>query len=35
MIILEAIVDPDDVYPFHFALITHGRQVCRAQKPIM
>ncbi len=32
--ILEAIVDPDDVYPFHFALITHGRQVCRAQNPL-
>mgnify|MGYP001164993356 CR=1 FL=1 len=32
--ILEAIVDPDDVYPFHFTLITHGRQVCKAQNPL-
>ena len=32
--ILEAAMPPDDVYPFHAALITHGRQVCKAQRPI-
>jgi len=31
--ILEAMVEPDDVYPFHVALITHGRKVCHAQRP--
>ena len=24
---------PRDVYPFHAAFITHGRQVCKAQRP--
>jgi endonuclease-3 len=32
--ILEAVVDPDQVYPFHLAFITHGRQVCKAQRPL-
>ncbi len=32
--ILEAAMPPDDVYPFHAALITHGRQVCKAQRPL-
>lgn len=32
--ILEAVVDPDDIYPFHFTLITHGRQVCKAKNPL-
>ena len=31
--ILEALVEPRDVYPFHAALITHGRRVCRAPRP--
>jgi endonuclease-3 len=32
--ILEALVEPDQVYPFHLAFITHGRQVCKAQRPL-
>ena len=32
--ILEAAMPPEDVYPFHAALITHGRQVCKAQRPL-
>ena len=32
--ILEAAMPPEDVYPFHVALITHGRQVCKAQRPL-
>ena len=31
--LLEAAVEPDQVYPFHVAFITHGRQVCKAQRP--
>jgi len=31
---LEAAVEPDQVYPFHIAFITHGRQVCKAQRPL-
>ena len=31
--ILEAAVDPDQVFQFHLSFITHGRQVCKAQKP--
>ena len=32
--VLEAAMPPEDVYPFHAALITHGRQVCKAQRPL-
>jgi endonuclease III len=32
--ILEAILEPDDVYPFHISLIKHGRRICRAQRPL-
>jgi endonuclease-3 len=32
--ILESVVNSEEVYPFHFAIITHGRQVCRAQSPL-
>jgi endonuclease-3 len=32
--ILEAAMAPEDVYPFHAAFITHGRQVCKAQRPL-
>ena len=32
--ILEEAVEPDQVYPFHLAIITHGRQVCKAQRPL-
>ena len=31
--ILEAAVAPDQVFQFHLAFITHGRQVCKAQRP--
>jgi endonuclease-3 len=32
--ILESSLDPDLVYPFHIALIKHGRRLCRAQRPL-
>ena len=32
--ILEAAVPPEDVYAFHVCLITHGRQVCKAPRPL-
>jgi endonuclease-3 len=32
--ILEAILEPDDVYSFHISLIKHGRRICRAQRPL-
>ena len=32
--ILEQAVEPDQVYPFHVALITHGRKVCKAPRPL-
>ena len=32
--VLEAAVEPDQVYPFHLAFITHGRQICKAQRPL-
>ena len=32
--VLEAAMPPEDVYPFHAALITHGRKVCKAQRPL-
>ncbi len=31
--ILESAVPPEEVFPFHVNLITHGRRVCRAQRP--
>ncbi|MCH7637595.1 MAG: glycosyltransferase, partial [Proteobacteria bacterium] len=31
--LLEPLVAPEEVYAFHVGLITHGRQVCRAQRP--
>ena len=31
--ILEAAVAPDQVLQFHVSFITHGRQVCKAQRP--
>ena len=33
-VILEQAVRPDQVYPFHMALITHGRRVCKAPRPL-
>lgn len=32
--ILEPMVSAEDVFAFHVYLIQHGRQVCKAQKPI-
>lgn len=31
--LLEALVPPEDIYPFHVNLIAHGRRVCKAQRP--
>lgn len=31
--ILEAMLAPDEVYPFHISLIKHGRRICHAQRP--
>ena len=32
--ILERAVEPEQVYSFHLALITHGRRVCKAPRPL-
>ena len=32
--ILEAAVAPEQVFEFHVAFINHGRQVCKAQRPL-
>ncbi len=32
--ILEASVSPEQVFGFHVYLITHGRQVCKARRPL-
>ncbi len=32
--VLESMVEPDRRYAFHIYLIRHGRQVCRAQRPL-
>jgi endonuclease-3 len=31
--LLEAILTPEQVYPFHIQLIKHGRRTCTAQRP--
>ena len=31
--ILEAAVEPDQVFQFHLSFINHGRRVCKAQRP--
>lgn len=31
--ILEAMLAPEAVYPFHISLIKHGRRICHAQRP--
>jgi endonuclease-3 len=31
--LLEQLIPPELVYSFHMMLITHGRQICRAQRP--
>ena len=32
--LLEAAIAPERVFPLHVYLITHGRQVCKAQRPL-
>ena len=32
--ILEQAVTPDQIYDFHMSLITHGRRVCKAPRPL-
>ncbi len=32
--LLEALLSPQEVYPFHVSLIKHGRRLCRAQRPL-
>lgn len=32
--LLEEMVPPDEVYTFHVNLITHGRRICKAQRPL-
>ena len=32
--LLEPMVEPEQVYAFHVALITHGRRVCKALRPM-
>ncbi len=32
--LLEEVLQPDEVYPFHVELIRHGRDTCRAPRPI-
>ncbi len=31
--LMEAIVPPQDYYPFHLNMIRHGREVCHARRP--
>jgi endonuclease-3 len=33
-LLLEAALEPDEMYPFHVELIRHGRDTCRAPRPI-
>ncbi len=32
--VLESLVAPEYRYPFHIHMITHGRRVCKAQRPL-
>lgn len=32
-LLLEGVVPPGEVYPFHVNVIAHGRRVCKAQRP--
>jgi endonuclease-3 len=32
--LLEGMLAPDEVYPFHMGLIKHGRRICKAQRPL-
>jgi endonuclease-3 len=31
--LMEKIVAPDEIFPFHMYLIKHGRKICKALKP--
>jgi endonuclease-3 len=31
--VLEAMLEPDEVYAFHVDLIQHGRRTCHARRP--
>lgn len=31
--LLEAMIEPKDIFEFHLLLINHGRQVCKARRP--
>jgi len=33
-VVLENMLPPEMRYPFHIHMITHGRQVCKAQRPL-
>jgi endonuclease-3 len=33
-VVLEKLVDPYDRFPLHVLLITHGRQICKARRPL-
>jgi endonuclease-3 len=33
-VLLEAMLTPEQVYPFHIGLIRHGRRICHAQRPL-
>ncbi len=32
--LLEEVLEPDEMYPFHVETIRHGRDTCRAPRPI-
>ena len=32
--LLEGMLAPDEVYPFHMSLIKHGRRICKAQRAL-
>ncbi len=32
--LLEAMIPAADIYPFHMNMVTHGRRVCKAQRPL-
>ena len=32
-VVLEKLIDPDDRFPLHVLLITHGRKICKARRP--
>lgn len=32
--LLESLLIPEDIYPFHIYLIEHGRRICQARRPM-